>query len=163
MTRKLVYVLTIILTIVIVFGIVIGIFVLKRQNEFSKDIKLSGEEVGEELDVSLEGFYPGRSLSYTVNFGAASSFSYDVVLSFVADGDCALAEFIVLNISLNGEEIAEGKLSAYIGGESCAFTLPKSEDGAVLKLEYTMPEETGNEAQGTTADFKVQIEAKSKA
>lgn len=160
MTKKLAYALTIILTIVVICGIVLGVFVLKNRDDFTKNITLGDKSVEEEIAVSLSGFYPGSSQSYTVKFGGASVEGYTVSLGFSEDGDCTLAQFIVLTISLNGEKLSEDKLDKFIGGEDCSFALSSSENGgAEIKLEYSMPEDVGNEAQGTVAEFVVTVTA----
>lgn len=160
MTRKLAYALTIIMTIVVICGIVLGVYLLKNRDDFTKNITLGDKTVEEEIDVSLSGFYPGSSQAYSVKFGGASVEGYKVSLGFDEDGDCTLAQFIVLTITLNGEKVTEDKLDKFIGGEGCSFALSSSENGgAELKLEYSMPEDVGNEAQGTVAEFVVTVTA----
>lgn len=164
MTRKLAYALIIILSVIIVGGIVLGVFVLTSQDEFTKNITL-GEDgsVSEEINVSLVGFYPGHSVEYTINFGSSAAFGYDASISFEADGDCSLAEYIVVDMTLNGQSLNDGTLKDFIDGQDTVFSLENLNDGgAALVIKYTMPSEVGNEAQGTVANFNVVVTAQPK-
>ena len=164
MAKKAAYVLIIILSVFIIGGIVLGEYVLKSQDDFTKNITLTGEgAVSEDMDFSLEGFYPGYSAKYTIKFGSAAALGYDAAVSFEEDGDCSLSEYVRVKMTLNGNALAEGTLESFLSGDSTSFTLENLDDGgAILVLEYSMPADVGNEAQGTVANFKLSVTAQAK-
>lgn len=157
MTKKLTYILIFALAAVVVAGITVGAIVLARQDNYDKDITLSEDgTVQEEMEFSLEGMYPGKSAEYSVHFGGVAG-DFELSLSFRADGDTGLAQYVDAVLELNGEKVAEGRLSELLGGEAVSLSL--SGDESVLVIRYTMPLEVGNEAQELVADFAVEIEA----
>ena len=159
--KKLVNILIISLAVLTIAGISIGIVVLNDQSGFEKDITLSENgTTKEELSVNLEGLYPGQSAEYTVHFGGKSADMYDLELSFTAGESTELAQYILLEIELNGESISSRNLNEYLGGETAELPLRIDAGGeATLVLRYSMPSEVGNEAQRLTADFTVDFTA----
>lgn len=160
MIKKLSYVLIILFVLLIAAGIAIGSVLLNRNGGFSKEITLSGTVVHEELGVSLDGMVPGKTVSYMVSFKGEISQTYDVSLVFTPAGDCTLADYIDVNVTLDGKQLNAGKLNAYLSGDAINLGLSATEkDKSVLEITYTMPAEVGNEAQGASAAFNVEITA----
>lgn len=121
--------------------------------ESDATIEIDGE-THKTLEATLTGFYPGSSQDYTIVLTSETSESYETYLSF-RDGSGELQNYIVVTVSTGTEEI-EKPLSELLGGE----TLFLGENVSEIKITYTMPEEVGNEAQGTTADFRIDFSAK---
>ena len=162
--KKLAYILIISLAALTVAGIVIGSVVLNKQDGFEKDITLSEDGVTqEEMSINLEGIYPGKSVEYTIHFGGNAASIYDLELTFTPSENVALAQYMDVELDVNGETVSSGLLSEYLGGEAVALDLEIGEGGeSTFVLRYTRPETVGNEAMNLTADFTINITATSK-
>ncbi len=161
MTKKAAYILCFALAAAMIFGIVVGILLLCRQDEFQKSFRLLEDGVAkDEYEVSFTEFFPGESVSYTIEFQGKIDKIYDVSLSFREEAESPLAEYLDLEIQLNGEVLSVQRLSEYLRENAVALQIcTEEQETATLVLCYTMPQEIGNEAQETTASFRVQIEA----
>ncbi len=162
MVKKLGYILVFALILMTVAGIVIGIVVLQDQKSFEREIELSQSGVTQEkLNISLEGLYPSKSVEYSIKFGSEATNKYDVTISFNADKNIELAQYLEVNVELNGEKVSIGNLTEYLKGKTVLLNLEMNgKQAAELVLRYTMPSEVENEAQNLSADFSVEIEAK---
>lgn len=127
-----------------------------------KDTELEEEtvvEINDEsentLKANLSGFYPGSEQEYVVKLTGDGS-EYSVTLKFRNDNENGrLEEYLTVKIEANGNVI-EKPLSEALDGEEISLGKGISE----IKIIYAMSEETGNEAQGTTANFYIDITAK---
>ncbi len=144
--------------------LVFGVWVFTSHDKYlnKSTVNLSnGDEVNAELGVDLGSLYPGASLSYTFNLKANKGDGFNITASFIEKGPTTIKEYVNVEIRLNGERIDSDSLNAYLGGKTVNF---RAEFGNTnlqeVELIYTMSAEVGDEAQGATADFDINISAK---
>lgn len=120
-------------------------------------IEISGE-TNKTLKAELAGFYPGGEKEYVISLSGDSASEYDITLTFRDDEDTESGDLEnYLTVKITTEEITiEKTLKELLQGETLA--LGKTSDG--IKIVYAMPQEIGNESQGTTADFYIDFTAK---
>lgn len=160
MKKKLTYVLILSLTVLTAVGIVLGVQIQNNHNEFEKSITLTESgETKETLEINISGLYPGKRAEYTIRLGGNGSFA--VSLKFNSGNDVALAQYLNMEIELDGKLLDDGTLSEFLDGEALVFDCEtNSKNPAKLVIRYTMPLDVGNEAQKTVADFKIDLTAK---
>lgn len=119
-------------------------------------IEIDGETF-RSLSVELTGFYPGSEQKYTIELTSESSDAYEVTLSFRDDDENATLKNY-LNVTISAQDVKiEKSLNELLGGGEVSLGTNVSE----ITIAYSMPEDTGNEAQGATADFYIDFLAKS--
>lgn len=138
-------------------GVAIWGLVQKSGDELKENttIKIEGE-TSKTLHANLSGFYPGASKEYTINLSGDSAKDYEISLSFRDDNSEGLKNYLTVEI-VTGEKSIEKSLSELLEGKE--ITLGKN--ATEIKIAYSMPTETGNEAQGASAAFYIDLKAKS--
>ncbi len=161
--RKIVYyAITLILLSVTVAGIIVGFRTLHSQELFSRDktVTLRGTRSRTERAVSLEELYPGALLISTIHLKADPGDRYALTLQLVEDGETPLADYIDIELRLDGETVGRTTLRDCLNGQAFSCTATFAEGGnAELELRYSMDETVGDEAQGTAADFLIILDA----
>lgn len=114
------------------------------------------EEPSRELSVTLSDFVPGRTQSTDITLAAANGESFVITLAFTREEESPLADFLTVTISVGDKTIETATLAAYLDGKTIAFDYVATKD-ETLTISYTMPETVGDEAQGATADFRLDI------
>lgn len=153
MSKRLQYI--IIAAAVLLTAVWVGLwFKVRTDCELSErtEIVVNGE-TRKTLRASLSGFYPGKSESYTIVLTGAED--YDVTLEFLEGTESVLSEYITVRITTD-EVRVEKELSELT--EIGAIELGRQAKEIVL--EYTLSESAGNEAQGASASFELEIRAK---
>ncbi len=127
----------------------------RNGNPMEKTVVLNGETQTEST-VRLTDMYPGFSTSYQIQLKGKSDERYALTVSFEKTGEVSLAPFVDVSLYYGGERIADGKLSEFLEGKGgsvdAEFSSSKTQQ---IEIVYSMSEEVGDEAQNTTADFKV--------
>ena len=131
-------------------------FTANAREDFPESVKVkrNGEtqEVFAVRDLKLT---PSESKEYEIDLVCDASGAYDIALEYQEQHDGGMKRYVDVTVQANGETVYEGKLAKLLdGGEKIELqgTL-YAQEPLVLKIIYTMPYETGNEAQGTSADF----------
>lgn len=118
-------------------------------------IKIRGETT-KTLHADLDGFYPGSEQSYEIALSGESPETYEITLHFrSAAGSGNLGDYLLVTIRTK-EVTIEKQLKDLLGGKKVSLGTNANE----ITITYTMPESTGNEAQGATADFYIDLMAK---
>lgn len=140
-----------VLAVAIAVGIAVICIVLTTNNSIK--IKLDDSGVTQaELKFSANGLEPTESREYSILLQASSSGTYNVTLEFVGEKSI-LGDFVDVTVEYEGGK-AENSLANLLNGETVEFTCEITKKSAI-KIIYTMPEDTGNEAQGASADFDI--------
>ncbi len=133
-------------------------FVNKSDNDLSNktEINLNGD-TAKELEVTLTDFYPGSTQTYEIKLKGNSADDYTVTINFRDDEKSGMLEnYLTVVISTDKVSI-EKSLKELLEGDEISL----GKNASNIKIRYTMPESVGNESQGTTADFYIDISAKS--
>lgn len=162
--KSLFYVLGILLSAAIIFGIVMVIVQFTANNEFTKNITLTGDGVTQsELDFSASGLKPADSREYTLQLNGDTAGTYAVKLEFSEEEDNGLGEFIYVTCFYQDNSKDEFTLNELFDGRTIEFDCKiENNSKAIVRMVFTIPEEVGNEAQGTDTDFSVTLTAKRK-
>lgn len=137
-------------------GIVI-LFVLSKQDNLEEHtvIELSGE-TSKTLKAELTGFYPGSTQQYVVTLNGEWADEYVITLNFRDDSSSgALENYLIVTIATK-EVTIEKQLKELLDGGKVELGKNANE----ITITYAMPNDTGNEAQSTTADFYIDLTAK---
>lgn len=131
--------------------------VIKNDGDLKEKIviELSGETT-KTLKTELSGFYPGSEKEYCILMQGVSASSYLITLVFKNDEEVGgLENYIAVKI-IAGEKTVEKPLTELLEGSPIELGAHSNE----LKIVYAMPENVGNEAQGTQATFYIELSAK---
>ena len=148
--------LTIIFSIVLtLFGIVI-LGTLKNNSDLKNqtDINLNGETV-KTLEMNIDGFYPGKTVDYNITLNGDATNDYIVSLKFYNDNGGALKKYLNVKITTNNETLIK-PLEDFLQSNSICL----GNSVTKINISYTMPIETGDEAQGASVTFFVELNAK---
>ncbi len=148
--------LTIIFSIVLtLFGIVI-LGTLKNNSDLNNQttINLNGETV-ETLKMDIDGFYPGKTVDYNITLNGDATNDYIVSLKFYNDNGGALKKYLNVKITANNETLTK-PLEDFLTGNSIYV----GNGVKKITISYMMPIETGDEAQGASVSFFVELNAK---
>ncbi len=159
MTKKLIYILICVLVVFAVAGTSVLFVFFSDKNVFEKNITLSKDDtVSEVLSVSLDGFYPGKSVEYTVNFDGTLKGLFKITITFSRSGETSLSDYITVDIQSGNEIKASKTLTDFLNDDTTVFVIDTADaDESKLIFRYTMPVDTGNEAQNTKADFDIDL------
>lgn len=133
-------------------------FVNKSNNNLGNktEINVDGDTV-KELSVNLSDFYPGNTQTFEINLKGNSADDYTVTINFRNDETSgALENYLTVVISTDKVTI-EKSLKELLEGDEISL----GKNASNIKIHYTMPETVENEAQGATADFYIEVSAKS--
>ncbi len=133
------------------------------QEDYSNHKTVNLEDMEEEaqvnvshMSVKLTGLAPGMSSTYTIRLEADDHQTFQNNLVFRTVKRDSLAPFVVVTVSVNDKQVDSAVLADYLAGREIDFDVTFDEtDTAFIKIMYTMPEETGDEAQNTAADFEM--------
>ena len=155
------YVLPVVIAVMLLVGVTIWtVVLLTTDNEFVKDITLKEKDVTREsLEFSANGLKPGDVREYTINLKGKSAGNYTLNLDFVEVDDGALKNYVDVALQY-GDKSYTYKLSDLLDGKAVSFNCRIGISSAtVIKVIYSMPTDTGNEAQKATCDFRVNLTA----
>lgn len=148
--------LTIIVSIVLtLFGaILLGTLQNNDKLENQTVINLNDETV-KTLKMEIDGFYPGKTVDYNLILNNSNIKDYNVTLKFKNDNGGALKKYLNVKITVNNETITK-PLEDFLQGNSICL----GNSVTKINISYTMPIETGDEAQGASVTFFVELNAK---
>lgn len=146
-------ILLIALALVILLGVVLVALLLANNDKIVKNIKLKEDGITKEsLEFSANGLHPGDEKEYTINITSSVVGKYSVKFDFIEDKDGLLKSFIDVTLTY-GDTSYTYTLAELLDGQTINFVCDVSNEPAVITVKFVMPIETGNEAQGTYADF----------
>lgn len=148
------------------FAIVITVYIFQAREDFDNDITVSENGVTEAIfeERSLK-LVPTEKKELEVNLFCKASGEYHVTLDFIESANGEMKHFVNVTVLCGGVSVYEGKLATLLDDptEKVIFDSELySKDPTPIIIRYEMPYETGNEAQGTTADFNVHFKINKK-
>lgn len=154
------YILLAAIAAVMILGVVILAVVISTGDDFVHNITLAENgRTMQKLEFSVSGLAPGGSREYTLNLKSQVDAHYSIALDFAEQGDGALKNFVDVTI-LCGEQSHTYSLADLFEGKTTQFDLDIGRGrSAVITITYSMPQSVGNEAQGATADFVINLTA----
>ena len=157
---RLKYVLPIVAVVLLLVGVAILTTVLLATNdEFVKDVSLKENDITREsLEFSANGLNPGDVREYTINLKGKSAGTYALSFDFVEVGNGALKNFVDVALQY-GDKTFNYKLAELLDGKPVSFNCRIGGGTTVIKVIYSMSQDTGNEAQRTSTDFTVNLTA----
>ncbi len=156
MNKKLKLILILVCVVMAFTGVVIVAVVQEQGNLKERTVIELNGETNKTLKTELTGFYPGSEREYKIILRGEASENYETTLNFRSDKSSgALENYIIVTITTKGVTIKK-QLKELLDGEKAELGKNASE----ITITYAMPENTGNEAQGTTADFYIDFTAK---
>lgn len=154
---KKVYIFLMLVCVITAFtGVVIWGVLREQQAELTENtvIELDGE-TEKTVKAELTGFYPGGKQTYTLLLSGEMAEDYDVTISFRNDKNSgALENYLTVTIKTKDVMIERQLKDLLDEGE-----IELGKNANEVTITYAMPEDTGNEAQGTTADFYIDLTA----
>lgn len=161
MKNKSINMLIVAFVLIAIFSITLTVYIFQAREDFDDDITVSESGVTEAIfkERSLK-LVPTEKKELDVNLFCKASGEYHVTIDFIEAADGDMKHFVNVSVLCNGESVYEGNLAKLLDDpdEKVLFDSELySKDPTVVTIRYEMPYETGNEAQGTTADFDVRF------
>lgn len=156
MKKKSMLILILVCVVMALTGMVLWM-VMQEQNELQEQtvIELNGE-TSKTLKADLTGFYPGSEQEYKIILRGETASDYEITLNFRNDQNSgALENYLTVTVTTNEVTIRK-QLKELFEGDGVELGSGISE----ITITYEMPETTGNEAQGASADFYIDLTAK---
>lgn len=156
MKKRLMFVLMLVCVVMSFTGIVIW-FVLQGESNLEENtvIDLNGE-TSKSLKAELAGFYPGCEREYSIVLKGDLSDDYYVELDFRSDSESGgLESYLVVTIKTDSVTIERQLRDLLDNGK-----IELGKNANEITIIYAMPGDVGNEAQGTSATFYVDVSAK---
>ena len=135
-------------------------FITDTHDNFEENVTVKSEGITNTVitvnDLKLN---PSGQCEYTINLVCAASGDFDVTLDYMETENGGMKSFVYVNVSADGETVYNGTLSELLDTETKinfkAYLTAKQP--VLIKIIYEMPENVGNEAQGTYSDFKINL------
>ncbi len=154
-SNRLMYVIIIISIVLTLTGVVIWRILQNNGNlEENTVIEINGE-TSKTLKADIKGLYPGQTVDCLVSLTGDVAEDYLVSLKFFGDDGGELKKYVLVEIATNNGSI-EKSLQELLNGEVVSLGQGITE----ITISYTMPIDTGDEAQGTSVVFYVELNAK---
>ena len=137
------------------FAVVLIVFIEDTHDKFEENITVMRDGVTEEV-ISVENLrlVPTQKTEYTVNLVCAASGDFHVSLDFAEKTDGGMRDFVEVLIKYGDTVAYSGGLSALLLDKVVEFDGTLYSDKPLpITINYSMPHEVGNEAQGTYEDF----------
>ncbi|MGN1078138.1 MAG: hypothetical protein ACI4ST_06440 [Candidatus Gallimonas sp.] len=158
-------VLCIVLGILAVAAAGLAVLVFHSHETFKSKIEVKIDGVTEEtLSVKELELNPSGTKEYEIELFCAAEGEFGVELIYTEKRDGGMKNFVRVTVLSGGDVAYEGGLSALLDeGERVSFDCTLAADKAVkVVIRYSMPAETGNEAQNTSAAFDVTVRIRKK-
>lgn len=156
MSRRIKYILIIVSVALSLTGTMLwGVLSKKDDLDRTTRIEIEGE-TQKTLKAEITDFYPGKEASYKIELTGSRAQDFTVTLNFRDDDGGELKEYIIVTIETNVEgDSSEKSLKELLNGES----LELGKGATEIEIRYRMPETVGNEAQGTSVEFYIDVRA----
>lgn len=165
MKNRSVNILIVALLLLAVMSVVLIVFVEHAHDRFKENITVSADGVTESVQVVRDlKLSPTETKEYSVNLVCEASGDYYISIDYTEKQDGGMKSFVNVTVSLGEEVMYEGSLIELLDADKVIDfegTL-EADDPLPVTIRYEMPYDVGNEAQGTTADFKVKFSIKKK-
>ena len=141
-------------------AIMLILFVDKAHDDLKESIKVNSDGVTyETLTVKDLKLTPDESREYTVSLTCAASGSYYISLDYEEMKDGGMKSFVDVTVKCGEAEVYNGSLTKLLDEDHIIKFEGElhATEPLVVSICYKMPYSIGNEAQGTYADFKIDM------
>lgn len=121
--------------------------------EENVDIVIDGNTC-ETLKANITDLYPGKTSEYFINLINDTEKDYFITIKFYDDDGGLLKNFLLVEIKTENITIQK-ELKELINGEEINIGKGSSK----IIISYTMPKDVGNESQGTSVKFFIDLYA----
>lgn len=160
MKNRSVNILLVALCLFSVVSIMLIVFLGKAHDDFKENVRINADGVTEKtLTVKNLKLTPTEKKEYEILLTCAASGGYDIVLDYEETNDGGMKSYVDVTVKCNNQNVYEGSLTALLDEDKLVEfngTL-ESDEPLVITICYEMPKDVGNEAQGTSSDFKVHL------
>ena len=153
--NKLKYIMIIISIVITLCGVVIFGRLQNNNNLEQNTVIAINGETSKTLKAQIKGLYPGKTEEYTILFKGDSTEEYAITLKFFGDDGGKLKNYLVVEIVTENNAI-EKPLQELLNGDLISLGQGVSK----IRISYTMPFDTGDEAQGVSVAFYLELNAK---
>ncbi len=150
------------LLVLLISAVSVGVY--HTVKEIRDDTYISGETIiidGKEqgrMEVSLADIVPGTERSYTLVLKPNRESGFDMKMEFKKTDTDTIAQYIDVEIKVNGQSIASDKLDVLLSGKKTEHKVGFNSKAEILvEIIYKMSLDIGDEAQGTSAEFDVKM------
>lgn len=143
-----------------IMAVMLFVFIDGAHDEFGENITVDANGATETvLEVRDLQLIPAQKSEYSVNLVCEASGDYYVYLDYLEEKDGGMKPFVLVTVSCDGKELYKGGLKELLDTDliiEFEETL-EADEPRVITFRYEMPYETGDEAQGTYADFNIKL------
>lgn len=160
MKQKSITMLTVSLIVLGMMGVMLLIYVNRAHDEFKESVQVNENGVTEQvLEVRDLMLNPADQKQYEVELTCLASGQFDITLDYDEIENGGMKPFVNVRIFCEENELYSGTLVDLLdNGRTVVFREAlHATEPLVLYMVYEMPYETGNEAQGTFADFNIHL------
>ena len=148
------------LLLIAALSVTLMVFIEDTHDKFEERITVNAngktEAVLEVKDLKLT---PSATSEYSINLVCAASGMFDVYLDYEEEKDGGMKNFVNVLIKFDDEIAYSGTLTELLDGNKIVEFVSelKEKEPVIVNIKYEMPYTVGNEAQGTYADFKINL------
>ena len=154
-SNKLTYLIIIISIVLTLTGVAVWGTLQKNDNlEENTVVEINGE-TSKTLKSDIKGLYPGQTVDYVISLTGDYAEEYSTTLKFFGDNGGELKEYVLVGIITNNVTI-EKPLQEILNADVILL----GEGITEITISYTMPIDTGDEAQGASVVFYIELNAK---
>ena len=142
----------------VVGAAVTGYMLLNLDSRDIIDVELD-EHGSAVLELSSEGIKPGDTVEYVMAIDSELPGTCILTLDFEEIEKGALKDYLYVTVEVEGETLCEVLLSELLESDEPLSTpckVSKKED-LEIKVKYSLPLETGNEAKNASVDYLLHI------
>ena len=162
MSRKVKYILAIVCAVTAAVGAAIFAVLIKKKLE--NGVTISGganvtltAESTKSIEANICGLYPGERREYVIDVKLDQAENSEIVIAFRdKDTNGKLKNYIGVTVTSGDASVDKSLKELLEGGEELRFNGSTTQ----IVIVYTMRQDAGNESQGATADFYIDISAK---
>lgn len=158
--KKIANISLLVMSTIILLGVALTVYFMITTDTHIIEVSVKPDETNA---IEFEKLYlrPGESCEYTLSLISEYEQAYSLVLQFEdRKPDMTLKNYAYLRMEKDGEVLCDTRLSELFERERISFAIDFT-DGTKneIHIVYYMPEDVGNEAQNTEADFKLLVKA----
>ena len=158
-TKRTLAILTVSMALISLMSICLTFFIKEDVPSLSETVVVSVDGVAEKtLTVDGLEIYPGETRECIVFLKSELSGGFDATLTFEEFEDDGLKSFIDVKVFISNAQVYEGTLEDLLSCKSVTFRVNLDNVTATqLKIQYLMDVNVGDDAQGATASFYVNL------
>ncbi len=168
MNRKIAHILISAMSLMTLVGVVLSIVYYDQMKttvleDGSMDVVIK-DNTSVEKEFDLAGINPGEQQEFLLRLSPKKRGAYEIELGFREIENHGLKELVNVRVLMNEEAVFEGTMTELLGNEqTIRFECASAEESTTnLRVIYSMSEEIGNEAMGTSLDFRMLLTARLK-